>query len=208
MPSNPPRSTRLKHPIPRRLKHVWVVLMFAVTAACGNGGENHDMDHAMHASDSGEPVNYLVYDEQFSSAGMPDAAFIQRLAAEGVDTVINVAPPNANGSLEGEAEKVAAVNMTYVNIAVDWNEPTQQNVDEFLHVMTARKGDKVFLHCQMNMRATAFAMLHRVINQNVAPEQALDDMNTIWAPNRTWSTLINEALTRHGVDFAVPVPSE
>ncbi|MEM7082776.1 MAG: protein tyrosine phosphatase family protein [Pseudomonadota bacterium] len=182
-----------------RVRAFAALIACALVVAC-SGSAN---DHAMQSND-GEPVNYLVYDASFSSAGMPDAAFIQQLASNGVDHVINIAPPDADGSLDDEAALVAAANMQYLNIAVDWHEPTQEDVDTFLRFMREHSDDNVFLHCQMNMRATAFAMLHRVINQQVAPTDALADMQTIWTPNETWATLINTTLDRHDIDFKVP----
>ncbi len=162
----------------------------------------------MHHSENGEPVNYLVYDSSFASAGMPDAAFIQTLAADGVDIVINIAPHTASRALKNEAEIVANTSMTYLNIPVDWNKPTQEDVNQFLAFMQSNDDANVFLHCQMNMRATAFAMLHRVINENVDPQAALADMHTIWKPNATWAELMNTAFDNHNIDFKVTVPDD
>ena len=189
-------------------KSISLLLVMACLFASLTGCGNDVTDHAMHHSTTGEPVNFLRYNESFASAGMPDAAYIKKLAAEGVDAVINIAPPDAHGSLENEAALVEAASMTYLNIAVDWTEPTQADVDEFLTFMQSRQNDSVFLHCQMNMRATAFAMLHRIINQRIDPAQAESDMHEVWKPNRTWSQLINTALARYDVDYQVAVPDE
>ncbi len=162
----------------------------------------------MHESSNGEPVNYLRYDTQFASAGMPDEQFIKTLASGGVEVVINIAPPDSQGSLANEAELVAAASMTYLNISVDWNSPTQDDVEQFLAFMRSRADDSVFLHCHMNMRATAFAMLHRVINLGVDPHTAENDMHQIWKPNKTWAELVNVALTRHEINYQVSVPDE
>ncbi|MFK8032065.1 MAG: protein tyrosine phosphatase family protein [Gammaproteobacteria bacterium] len=180
-----------------------LVLCGAVTG-CSNSQPADD--HVMHQTENGEPINLLVYNDTFASAGMPDAKYIQRLASEGVDIVLNVAPPTSNGALENEPQLVANAGMTYLNIAVDWNSPTQKDVEQFLSFMQSHADDNVFLHCQMNMRATAFAMLHRVINQGVEPQSAMEDVHTIWQPNHVWATLMNETLTNHNVDFTVEVP--
>lgn len=164
-------------------------------------------DHTMHDAGDGTPVNYLSYDDGFASAGMPDAGYIQTLAGQGVEVVINIAPPDAHGSLHNEAALVSASSMTYLNIPVDWNAPSPDHVDEFLSYMRANSGKSVFLHCQMNMRATAFAMLHRVINERIDPQVAERDMHRIWQPNHTWSQLINETLARYDVDYQVSVPA-
>ena len=181
-----------------------ILVFLASLAGCGNAAG----DHNMHHSSDGKPVNYLKYDASFSSAGMPDATFINTLAAQGVDHVVNIAPPDSRGSLDQEAELVAAANMTYLNIPVDWNAPTQADVEQFLTYMQTHSDANVFLHCQMNMRATAFAMLHRVINQGVPANTALQDMQHIWEPNKTWAELMNTAFERHQIEFRVAVPAE
>ena len=183
-----------------------IVALIAIVGM--TGCTNGQSDHAMHTSTDGKPVNYLKYSDDFASAGMPDAQFINTLASSGVDAVVNIAPPDSHGSLENEAELVAAASMTYLNIPVDWNAPTQHDVDQFLSFMQSRADESVFLHCQMNMRATAFAMLHRVINQGADPAAAENDMHQIWEPNRTWAELINGALDRHAIDYQVDVPAE
>lgn len=185
--------------------YLWIALaVIAGIAGCGSGAS----DHSMHKTSNGKPVNYLRYDSQFASAGMPDAAFIKTLAGNGVDVVINIAPPDAQGSLQNEAELVAAASMTYLGIAVDWNSPAQDDVEQFLAFMQSHADDSIFLHCQMNLRATAFAMLHRVINLGVDPKIAENDMHQIWEPNKTWAELVNVALARHDIEFQVSVPDE
>ncbi len=188
----------------RRVKFAACLALTAMLFGCSK----FTSDHAMHESSNGEPINYLVYDESFSSAGMPDAAFIETLATQGVDIVINIAPPTISGTLQNEAELVADASMTYLNIAVDWNEPTQGDVNQFLAYMQTNAEAKVFLHCKMNMRATAFAMLHRVINENMDPEVILVDMHKIWKPNATWAKLMNTAFENHNIDYKVAVPTE
>lgn len=162
----------------------------------------------MHETQDGLPVNYLRYDDRFASAGMPSADYLETLSEEGVDVVINIAPPHSHGALENEAALVADASMTYLNIPVDWNAPSLDHVEQFLAYLRSRPDDSVFLHCQMNMRATAFAMLHRVINQGIDPAVAERDMHRIWTPNRTWSELINSSLARHDVDYRVAVPTD
>jgi len=169
--------------------------------ACG------EQDHTMK-TDGVHPVNFLRYDQDFASAGMPQEKHLKQFAEQGVDLIINVAPPDADGALVDEDKLVQAVGLKYVNIPVDWHSPQQTDVDSFLQEMRNAQGQSVVLHCQMNMRATAFAFLYRVIEQGVSAEQALADVLEIWTPNRTWTLLMNEALARHDVKFTVPVPEE
>ena len=49
--------------------------------------------------------------------------------------------------------------MTYINIPVVWNHPTQENLNQFLEAMDAHSEEKVLVHCEANYRATAFPAL-------------------------------------------------
>ena len=46
--------------------------------------------------------------------------------------------------------------------------------------MNAAKGKEVLVHCFANYRASAFVYLYRVLEGNVAPEEAEKDMRAIW----------------------------
>lgn len=168
-------------------------------------GDTHTTTSMHHAHDMAEndPANLVTYSDIFASAGQPGPAYLRTLAAQGVDIVINIAPPTAHGALQDEARLVTTAGMSYLNIPVDWNRPMQSEVDQFLGVMNENAGRNVFLHCQMNMRASAYAFLHRVINLDIAPDAAFADLQAVWTPNPTWTALINTALQRHDIAYAV-----
>jgi hypothetical protein len=56
---------------------------------------------------------------------------------------------------------------------------------------------KTLLHCQLNMRASAFAFLYRVLYQDVPIATARAEMNEIWEPDGAWRELIDELLAMH-----------
>lgn len=150
------------------------------------------------------PVNLVQYSELFASAGQPNADYIADLAKRNFDIVINIAPATAHGALEKEAYLVSAAGMTYLNIPVAWDHPRQSEFDLFQQFMQGNAERKIFLHCQMNMRASAYAFLHRVINLHIEPQLALQDLLEVWTPNATWAAFINTALARREIDFTVP----
>lgn len=158
---------------------------------------------AKYSPEKSYPVNYIKYSDNFSSAGMPDEHFISVLKQQETELVVNVAPPAAHGALEREEELVTSAGMRYINIPVDWNRPTRQDVGQFLNLMQKNEGTRVFLHCQKNLRASAFAFLHRVINLGESPQAAADDLLSVWTPDATWTSLINTALAEHNIDFSI-----
>ena len=150
------------------------------------------------------PVNLVDYSKQLASAGQPNADYFDVLAKQGYEIVINIAPPTSHGALKDEGYLVGALGMTYLNIPVDWDNPTLAEFRMFQKFMKNNPDSRVFLHCQMNMRASAYAFLHLVINLGESPKLALADLHRVWIPNKTWTGFMNSALSDYEVDFSVP----
>lgn len=186
-----------------RLTMLMAAMLVGGCVADGGSHTTTSMHHTGNRS-MNHPPNLVTYSDRFASAGQPGSTYIRTLAARGVDVVINLAPPTAQGALEDESRLVTTAGMRYLNIAVDWNRPLQSEVDQFLDFMNENADQNVFLHCQMNMRASAYAFLHRVINMDAPPETAFADLQAVWIPNPTWTALINTALQRHDVAYAIP----
>ena len=141
-----------------------------------------------------EIYNYLFLNEKLSSSGMPTAEQINTIAEAGVQTVVNLATSRSEGALTNEKDLVEARGMTYINIPVDWNSPTQQNLSEFMNVMDAHKDAKVHVHCQANYRATGFVTLYRILRLGWEKEDAFQDLLKIWDPKKypIWEKFIRD----------------
>ncbi len=90
--------------------------------------------------------------------------------------------------------------MEYAHIPVDWGAPQQRDFDAFAGVMQAPGEVKTLLHCQANYRASAFAMLYRVLYEGVPLPEAKRAMNAVWTPDKTWTVFIRSVLKTRGVD--------
>ena len=143
-----------------------------------------------------EIFNYKPYSADFASAGQPSEAQLRAVAEAGFGRVIYLAFTDQERSLPAEDRIVKELGMEYVQIAVDWQAPRAQEFEMYAALMT----DKTFLHCQANFRASAFAMLYRVIHGGVPLAQAKADMNAVWTPNVTWTNFIRERLEAHDID--------
>jgi protein tyrosine phosphatase (PTP) superfamily phosphohydrolase (DUF442 family) len=140
---------------------------------------------------------YQVFDWLWTSGQLSedDISLIQK---DGFTTVINLALPTSSNALKGEAELVANLHMNYFNIPVEWELP---EVGQF--VLCAgllselhRQGHKVWLHCAMNMRVSAFVYLYRKLVLKQSEEDANHPMHEIWTPNLLWQEFIDEVIDR------------
>ena len=140
--------------------------------------------------------NYLYYNEKLSSSGMPSPEQLKDVAEAGMQVVINLATSKSEGAIPHEGEIVNGLGMEYIHIPVEWNEPTRQNLDDFLHAMEKHKDDRVLVHCQANFRATGFIAMYRIIKLGWKKDDALQPMRTIWNPEEypVWQTFIENNL--------------
>lgn len=140
--------------------------------------------------------NYLYYDEKLSSSGMPKPEQLRSMAEAGVKVVINLATPTSEGAIPNESELVNGLGMEYVNIPVDWKNPTHEDLDNFLNAMDQHKDEHVLVHCQANYRASGFVALYRVLRLGWKKEDAFQDMQKIWNPVEypVWDMFIEENL--------------
>ena len=140
--------------------------------------------------------NYLKYDENLSSSGMPTPEQLKEAAEAGARVVINLATSKSEGAIPNEAELVAGLGMEYIHIPVEWNEPTRRNLDDFLRAMESHRDDKVLVHCQANFRATGFVALYRILRLGWNKEEAFHDLRRIWNPEDypVWQAFIETHL--------------
>jgi uncharacterized protein (TIGR01244 family) len=161
-----------------------------------------------HAQTAAKPigVNYVAATERLHTAGQPDAATLATLGEQGFELVINLAPPSNQGAVADEGKLVAEHGATYVNIPVNWQKPTYEDFELFSAVMNGARGRKVLVHCQLNMRASAFTFLYRVIDEHVPPAEAMKALSAVWIPKDQWATFTADVLKRNNIDFELPKP--
>lgn len=142
--------------------------------------------------------NFLPLSEKLFTGGMPKAEQVADAAQHGVEVVINLAPHDVPDALPNEPELVNSLGMQYINIPVNWNSPTKEDLDNFMDTMDEIKGKKTLVHCQANYRASAFVSTYRILREDWRPEEALAAMHKIWDENAypVWKMFIEDAVKR------------
>ena len=141
--------------------------------------------------------NYLFLNEKLSSSGMPTAEQMKEVADAGVTVVINLAQVTSQGALPDENRLVESLGMKYIQIPVDWSNPTKQDLDEFFSAMDVYEEEKKLVHCQANYRATGFITLYRILRLGWEKESAFKDMNIMWNPEDfpIWQKFLDDNLS-------------
>ena len=168
-------------------RHLLPGLLLAFTSAQLAADELTDID------------NYLQYSPSFSSSGQPSAGQLKALSKAGFKRVIYIAFTDNKTAIESEDRVVKSLAMDYVHIPVDFDQPTLDDFEDFAAVMNRNRDTRTLLHCQINLRASTFSFLYRVIYGGVPMPVAKSDLDTIWQPDKVWYQFIVDVLKSHGI---------
>jgi protein tyrosine phosphatase (PTP) superfamily phosphohydrolase (DUF442 family) len=139
--------------------------------------------------------NYLPINAKLSTSGQPTAKQFTTIANSGFKLVINLAPHSAENALKNEADIVTRLGMQYINIPVDFDNPRQQDFDQFVACMKNFATETIWVDCAANMRASCFTFLYRTSILGESPQHAEVDLKKIWEPFGAWRGLITSKIT-------------
>lgn len=139
-------------------------------------------------------VNYIPINDYISTSGQPTAKQFEHIAQEGYEIVINLAVCHSEGGLENEDKIVTDLGMNYIHIPVEFLEPTQKNLLDFIEILDALSHRKVWVHCIMNYRVTAFMyVFHKYILKTPFDDIDLSLLEE-WCPDTSWQELMKTDL--------------
>lgn len=105
--------------------------------------------------------------------------------------MINLAPHDAENSLQDEAATVNGLTMDYIHIPVNFFKPSERKFALFVDAMTESKNKKIWLHCAANMRVSAFLFRYRRDTLKESTATAKLDLAKIWQPLGVWAKFIS-----------------
>ena len=141
--------------------------------------------------------NFVSITDNIATAGQPTEAQFAEIQTAGYQVIVNLALPSSTNAIAHEQAIVESTGIEYIHIPVIWENPTLEDLDRFFQVMKENADRKVFVHCAMNMRVSAFTYLYRVTQQHVDPETAKAEMDKIWTPNEVWQKFIEKAIQHY-----------
>lgn len=138
--------------------------------------------------------NILKLSDTVTTAGQPTEAQFAAIKAVGYVSIVNLALLSSANALPQEQAIVEALGMTYLHIPVVWEEPTLAALQQFFAVMQAHTDQRVFVHCAMNMRVSAFMYLYRRLCEGVDEAIAAQALHQIWVPNDRWQAFMAQVV--------------
>jgi len=129
-----------------------------------------------------EIYNFVQLTPRVGTSGQPTAEQFAEIAAAGYRGVINLAMPDSENAVADEGTKVSEQGMTYVHLPVPFDAPTADHLAQFTQAMGLFEDQKVWVHCAMNLRVSAFMYHYLTQTEGVADAQARSPVLEKWAP--------------------------
>jgi len=147
-------------------------------------------------------LNYTPIDARLASSGQPKPEHFALIANAGSTTIINLATAMSTGHLSNEAELCARAGLDFTWQPVDWNAPALADYFQFQQWLDSNRSRMVWVHCALNMRASLFCALYRVIREGLSPGKAREEVLEVWEPNEIWTGLAGKVLAEAGLRWA------
>ena len=145
--------------------------------------------------------NVVEISPRLVTSGQPSAEALSTLKALGFEAVIYLAPPTVHDAVRDEPLIVTHQGLTFINIPIRFDNPTDADFDTFAGVLTGLGNRKVLVHCQINLRASAMVFLYRATVLKEDPRLAYEAVTKVWQPEAAWRRLIEEQLRKHKIAF-------
>ena len=137
-------------------------------------------------------LNFHQATADIGTSGQPTKEQFQNIAGQGYSSVVNLAMHNSDNAIPEEGNIVAALGMSYFHIPVPFDQPTAEHVKKFFRVMNALEGEKVFVHCAINARVSAFMYKYLTLREGRAEEASISPILKKWLPTMdgAWKSIM------------------
>ena len=105
-------------------------------------------------------TNFVQLTADVGTSGQPKRDQFSIIAEQGYAGVVNLALPTSDHAIADEGSVVTGLGMSYFHIPVEFSKPTIENLRTFFGAMRALEGKKVWVHCVVNARVSAFMYLY------------------------------------------------
>lgn len=140
-------------------------------------------------------LNQFQVTDNIACSGQPDEAQLEWIASNDYEAVINLAMPDHKKSIPNEGGIVTSLGMTYIHIPVPFECPTEDHMAAFSAYMDALEGNRVWVHCIVNARVSAFLFRYLQANRQWSALQSATPLLRQWLPemNAVWRDFLSHA---------------
>jgi protein tyrosine phosphatase (PTP) superfamily phosphohydrolase (DUF442 family) len=138
---------------------------------------------------------FLPIPATISTSGQPSIKQFSDIAIAKYNLVINLATPASSNWISNEKTIVESLGMEYINIPVDWENPTLSDFENFADLLDENPERKIWVHCAKNMRVSAMIYLYHRLRKGYTEEVSRRYLEQIWQPNKIWQNFLEATVT-------------
>ncbi len=144
-------------------------------------------------------TNFVQLTPDVGTSGQPKREQFALIKEQGYAGVVNLALPTSDHAIADEGSVVTGLGMSYFHIPVEFSKPTVEDLRTFVGAMRALEGKKVWVHCVVNARVSAFMYLYLKHVRGVDDGAVRSPVLNRWAPtmDAVWKDFI--ALDRNQI---------
>jgi len=138
-------------------------------------------------------TNFYQITKDIGTGGQPTVSQLSEVAQNNYSVVVNLAMPDSAHAIPQEESIVASLGMQYIHIPIPFEAPTANHLREFLNVMESCQNKKVFVHCVVNARVSAFVYKYLTLKKGFSPEEASTPLLVQWLPtmDSNWKAVMD-----------------
>ncbi len=137
-------------------------------------------------------TNFVQLTPDVGTSGQPEREQFSLIARAGYAGVVNLALPTSDHAIADEGSVVTGLGMSYFHIPVEFSAPSVEDLRTFFGAMQALEGKKVWVHCVVNARVSAFMYLYLKHVRGLDDAAARSPVLNRWQPtmDAVWKDFI------------------
>ena len=138
---------------------------------------------ATSAQQDDPPIRqFLQVTPEFCTGGQPKLEHFALLKERGVKAVLNLRRPGEHRA-DDEQAAVEKAGLKYYNVPVNYQQPTEADVEAFLRITDDPANRPMFVHCTAAVRVGAFWLIRRVVRDGMSWDEALAEARKVGLVN-------------------------
>lgn len=135
-------------------------------------------------------LNHVQINKRLSTSGQPSPNQFKDIADAGYTSIINLAMPDSTNALPDEGGFTSELGVNYFHIPVPFDAPTINHLQLFFRIMKAIENEKVWIHCALNWRVSAFMRHYQQSVLKLKQEECVPMLES-WKPDEVWQGFID-----------------
>lgn len=141
--------------------------------------------------DASDIINYVQFTKEIATSGQPEAHRFSQIAKADYQAVLNLAMADSDLALANEGSVVSGCGMVYIHIPVHFAAPDIAQFHLFRDIMQHFWGRKLWVHCVMNFRVSAFMYLYMLHVRGWTEADASSPVFECWQPDAIWRRFLD-----------------